>query len=134
MRKVFIIRYQFVPVPNQRAAEALVEFYNPGEATIHPTPFGMISCLLTKAAPETIFAKLKDANIGDEFSIIEVDPNGIPIKILTSTDPIEIPIDHVGSPEEIQIELDSLLDKIQRLGQNTLTEREKARLTFLSGL
>lgn len=134
MRKIFFIRYQFVPVPNQRAAEALVEFYSPGEATIHPTPFGMVSCLLTKASPETIFSKLKDANIGDEFSVIEVNQDGIPIKILTSTDPIEFPIDHIGSAEEVQVELDSLLDKIQRLGQNCLTEREKARLTFLSGL
>ena len=144
MRKVIIIRYETDPQPNPRAAEALVEFYKLGEATIHPTPFGMVSCLMTQATAEQIYQKLASADIRNHFSVIELDRYDVPVKTLTSAGGVvtisdnENPtldhnfIDSRMTVEEIQEELDSLLDKVQQRGVAGLSKAEKSRLDHLS--
>jgi len=143
-RKVIIYRFQTNPDVNPRAAEALVEFYQHGEATAQDTPFGIVSNLLTHATAEQIFRKLSTANIGNHFTVIELDQEDRPIKTITSNGSV-VTIDGPmpSSPEEdlagmssdeLKEELDRLLVKVGRHGQLSLTPVEKARLDYISQL
>jgi hypothetical protein len=139
-----VIRYQTDPEPNQRAAEALVEFYRRGEAWINPTPFGIVSTMYTNATPEAIYTKLSNANVGNHFSVIEINENDEPIKVLTSFNGTTVSgsniqfdnaaLDAGKTKAELKAELDRYLDKIQNHGANSLTPQEKARLEHLSQL
>lgn len=128
-----------------RAAQALVEFYAKENATAQPTPFGMITCMFTHATPEAIFNKLSSARIGNHFTVIEVNDNDEPIKMLTSFNGAttvtgtNVRLDNEAADEgktkeELEAELNTLLDKIQQFGQDRLTPTEKERLEYLSNL
>jgi len=143
MRKVMVIRYQTEPQQNQRAAEALVEFYRRGEAWVTPSPFGVVSTMYTNATPEAIFNKLLGANLGNHFSVIEITDQDEPIKVLTSFDGTSTTsssslnnaaLDAGRTKAQLQAELDTLLDKIQQFGRDRLTKAEKERLEYLSNL
>lgn len=143
-RKIIIYRFQTNPEVNPRAAEALVEFYHHGEATAQGTPFGVITNLLTNATPEQIFRKLSVSNIGNHFTVIELDNEDRPIKTLTSNGAVTVidgpmesdPSDDLRdmTPQQLQVELDNLLAKIAKHGRESLSATEMARLQYLSQL
>lgn len=155
-RKIVVYRFQFEPTSNMRMAEALVEFYREDqmEAFMFPTLYGVVSNFITRATPEEIFQKITAANVGNHFTVIELDANDVPIKTITSagaeifvgessTTATNVSIGGTGTVdhsfidsrmtnEELEAELNRLLDKVQAHGVKSLSKQEKARLDHLS--
>lgn len=148
-RNVIIYRFQFNPTTNERAAIALREFYmeDPQKAFVIGTPYGLVTNMLTPATAEQIFTKLTNANIGNEFMVIELDANGNPIKTLTSVganvsvgETVQATgemvdhalLDSLLTEDQLEAEMSRLLDRIHAVGLQGLTAEERSRLDHLS--
>lgn len=145
MRKIFVLRYCHKPQPNQAAAQALVPFYTPPAASVFFTPLGVVSVFISRSTAQEIFDALMQANIGNHFSVIELNDADEPVAVLTSnasashhigflTSSTDEQLDAGRSADELSAELDTLIDKIAEGGRESLTPREKERLDHLSQL
>lgn len=143
--KIFIYRFSSTGTVNMRAAEALKPFYAayPSQAIICRTPFGMMTNMVSDSSAREVYDALIDANIGDQFMVIEVDNNDTPIVVLMSTGEITMgqtptetinhaAIDRNKTPAQLDAEFDTLLGKVHEGGMASLSPAEKARLEHLS--